>query len=108
MDATYTPEQCQAICALEDDIVKLNETAEKLRFLIDVVEEAVFQPAFSKDDCCLLVNEVNRHMPGMMIVDDCLCTIEGLLGRMNKVIQQRESRKKALCITADQSTMQRA
>lgn len=87
MNLTYTPEQCQAARALEDEIVRLEEETEKLKFLIDTVDYEVFEPARVRDVNPTVTScDVKRNAPGMLLALDCLNRINGALERMNQGI----------------------
>lgn len=89
MNLTYTPEQCQAARLLEDDIIQLRMDAEKLRFLVDVLDSEVFDPArIEKKSPASLVHAVKYNAPGIDLADDCITRMMEVLERMNQGIRQ--------------------
>lgn len=91
MNLTYTPEQCQAARLLEDDIIQLRMDAEKLKFLVDVLDSEVFDPArIEKKSLASLVHAVKHNAPGIELADDTIVRMMEVLERMNQGIQQSQ------------------
>lgn len=90
MNLTYTPEQCQAARLLEDDIIQLRMDAEKLRFLIDVLDTEVFDPARMEENspATMWAHAVKHNAPGIDLAGDTILRVMEILERMNQGIRQ--------------------
>lgn len=108
MNFTYTPKQCQAAHALEDDIIDLSASVEELEFLLNAVDDKVFEPVFSEENLNVLAYKVKHAAPGITLALDCLYNIKEVLERMNQGIRQSEAEEKTLCADTHQNVAQRA